>query len=78
MQPHHHSTRPVPNTTPHRPIGNHHLGGPLDVSYCDAWSTFGHPIELRNAVPEFEALANAVAAAAKHYDGKDPLHELPH
>ena len=74
----HESDRSVPHGNSRGPVGNHHLGGPLDVSYSDAWSTFGRAIEVHKAVSEFGALFDAVAAAAKHWDGTDPLHELPH
>ena len=54
--------------------------GPLDVSYCDGRSSFGHAIEIHKRGPEFIALFDAIAAAAKHWDGDDPLRELqpPH
>jgi len=54
--------------------------GPLDISYCDGRSSIGHAIEIHKLGPEFVALFDAVATAAQHWDGRNPLRELalPH
>ncbi|WP_319457062.1 MULTISPECIES: VOC family protein [unclassified Mycobacterium] len=51
--------------------------GAFDVSYCDAWASLGHAIEVHQPTPDFVAIFEAIATASTDWDGTDPLRELP-
>lgn len=52
--------------------------GPAEISYYDGREQLGHCVEVQRLSEGFTGLFALVGAAAKDWDGSDPLRELSH